>query len=203
MSENIYPIYEKMLPQAAKEDLLKQKGMVFWLTGLSGSGKSTLAIQAERHLHDMGQLVKLLDGDNIRSRINSDLGFSMEARKENIRRVSEIARLFRETGIITLCTFICPTHEARKMASDLIGPEHYREIYVQCDLEEAERRDPKGLYKKARAGEIKDFTGIHSPYEIPEQPDLIVDTGAHDIEYCVQQLLMYIMAEAGIAPPIA
>ena len=184
-----------MLGQAEKEALTGQKGKVFWLTGMSGSGKSTLAIQAERRLHDSGRLVKLLDGDNIRNRINSDLGFSLEARKENIRRVAEIARLFRETGIITLCTFICPTDEARAVAKELIGAEHYREIYVEASLEVCESRDPKGLYKKARAGEIKDFTGIHSPYEIPKTPDLVVPTGELSIEAAVDKLLTYISEE--------
>ncbi|MEM7035836.1 MAG: 3'(2'),5'-bisphosphate nucleotidase CysQ [Bacteroidota bacterium] len=196
--DHIYPVDAKMLPPEAKETLLGQQGMVFWLTGLSGSGKSTVAIQVERHLHAAGHLVKMLDGDNIRNRINSDLGFSMEARKENIRRVAEIARLFRETGVITLCTFICPTIEARAMARDIIGAEHFREIFIDCDLDEAERRDPKGLYKKARAGVIKDFTGIHSPYEKPENPDLIVPTHLQSIGASAQQLLAYIQKETQV-----
>ncbi|MCL4113822.1 UNVERIFIED_CONTAM: hypothetical protein GTU68_037547 [Idotea baltica] len=169
--------------------------MVFWLTGLSGAGKSTLAIQVEREFHERGILVKLLDGDNIRSGINADLGFSMEARKENIRRVAEIAKLFQDTGIVTLCTFICPTIEARQMARDIVGPGRFREIYIEVDLEEAERRDPKGLYKKARAGIIKDFTGIDSAYEAPQNPDLRVRTDQFDIETCVQQLVQYITQE--------
>jgi len=192
MSENIYPIYDQMLTQKEKESLLGTQGKVFWLTGLSGAGKSTLAIQVERRLHEQNKLVKLLDGDNIRSGINADLGFSMEARKENIRRVAEIAKLFKDTGIITICTFICPTIEARKMAREIIGSEHFREVYIEINLEEAERRDPKGLYKKARAGIIKDFTGIDSAYEEPNNPDLRVRTDQSDIETCVQQLVEYI-----------
>lgn len=192
MSENIYPIYDQMLSQKDKENLLGTQGKVFWLTGLSGAGKSTLAIQAERRLHEQKKLVKLLDGDNIRSGINADLGFSMEARKENIRRVAEIAKLFKDTGIITICTFICPTIEARTMARNIIGADHFREIYIEVNLEEAERRDPKGLYKKARAGIIKDFTGIDSAYEEPTHPDLRIRTDQLDIENSVQQLVQYI-----------
>lgn len=194
-SEHIYPIYDRMLPKEEKENLLGQKGMVFWLTGLSGAGKSTLAIQAERHLHAAGRLVKLLDGDNIRSGINAGLGFSMEDRTENIRRVAEVAKLFQETGIITLCTFICPTHAARAMAREIIGASHFREIYVQVDLAEAERRDPKGLYKKARAGLIKNFTGIDSAYEVPKAPDCTISTGTGSVEDSVIELMNYIQQE--------
>ena len=195
MGEHIYPIHDKMLGREAKEELLGQRGKVFWMTGLSGAGKSTLAIQAERRLHEQGRLVKILDGDNIRSRINSDLGFSMEARKENIRRVAEIASLFHELGAIVLCTFICPTEAARAMARDIIGAEHYKEVYIQVDLTEAESRDPKGLYKKARAGEIKNFTGIDSVYEVPANPDFVVQTGGRPIEDSVNQLLGFILPE--------
>lgn len=198
MADHIYPIYDRMLPLKEKENLLKQQGKVFWLTGLSGAGKSTIAIQAERRFHEKGHLVKLLDGDNIRSGINSDLGFTMEERKENIRRVAEIAKLFQDTGIITLCTFICPTEEARSMARDIIGSDRYKEVYVSVSLEEAEKRDPKGLYKKARAGIIKNFTGIDSAYEVPEQPDLILQTDHHSIEECVAQLVDYISTECDI-----
>ncbi len=195
MADHIYPIYDRMLAPEEKESLLQQKGMVFWLTGLSGAGKSTLAIQVERRFHEQGKLVKLLDGDNIRSGINSDLGFTMESRKENIRRVAEIAKLFKETGIITLCTFICPTEEARNMARGIIGEEGYKEVYIEVDLAEAEKRDPKGLYKKARAGIIKNFTGIDSAYEVPASPDLRVRTDQHDIEACVAQLVEFISQE--------
>lgn len=195
MADNIYPIYDRMLAPADKEALLKQKGKVFWFTGLSGAGKSTLAIQVERRFHEQGHLVKLLDGDNIRSGINSDLGFSMDARKENIRRVAEIAKLFKDTGIITLCSFICPTIEAREMAREIIGKDNYREVYIEVNLAEAEKRDPKGLYKKARAGIIKDFTGIDSAYEAPINPDLRIRTDQNDIETCVGQLVDFISRE--------
>ena len=198
MADHIYPIYDRMLSPEDKEQLLEQKGKVFWFTGLSGSGKSTLAIQVERRFHEKGKLVKLLDGDNIRSGINSDLGFTMEDRKENIRRVAEIAKLFKDTGIITLCTFICPTEEARKMAQSIIGADDYREVYISVSLEEAEKRDPKGLYKKARAGIIKNFTGIDSVYETPQHPDLIVQTDQHSIEACVNQLVDFISQECSI-----
>jgi len=196
MADHIYPIYDRMLPRSAKETLLQQQGAVYWFTGLSGAGKSTLAIQVERRLHEQGHLVKLLDGDNIRSGINSDLGFAMEDRRENIRRVAEIAKLFADTGIITLCTFICPTHAARQMAREIIGTDHFKEVYIHVDLEEAERRDPKGLYKKARAGEIKNFTGIDSPYEIPERPDLKVNTSGQSIEDSVGQIMDFIAQTA-------
>ncbi len=195
MADHIYPIYDRMLAQADKEHLLQQKGKVFWLTGLSGAGKSTLAIQVERRFHEQGHLVKLLDGDNIRSGINADLGFTMESRTENIRRVAEIAKLFKATGIITLCSFICPTIEAREMAGEIIGKDDYREVFIEVDLAEAEKRDPKGLYKKARAGMIKNFTGIDSAYEAPPNPDLRIRTDQYDIETCVNQLVDFISRE--------
>jgi adenylyl-sulfate kinase len=194
--DHIFPIDAKMVPQSEKEALLGQRGMVFWLTGLSGAGKSTLAIQAEQRLHAAGHLVKVLDGDNVRHRINSDLGFSLEDREENIRRVAEIAHLFREAGVITICSFICPTIAIRAMARNIIGPEHYREIHVSADLATCESRDPKGLYEKARAGIISDFTGIHSPYEAPENPDLLVQTGKMSVAEAAEVLVNYVRAQA-------
>lgn len=194
-SENLHPIDGKTVPQSEKESLLAQRGMVFWMTGLSGSGKSTLAVLAERRLQESGRLVKVLDGDNIRGRLNSNLGFSMEDRRENIRRVAEVARLFRECGVIALCSFICPTVEIRQMARDTVGAEHFREIYVSADLAACESRDPKGLYKKARAGQIPDFTGIHSPYEAPPSPDLVIPTDKMDVGEAGEMLLQYILRE--------
>lgn len=195
MGEHIYPIHSQMLDLESKEELLGQRSRVFWMTGLSGAGKSTLAIQIERRLHDLGRFCKILDGDNIRSRINADLGFSMEDRKENIRRVAEIGRLFQESGAIVLCTFICPTDEARAMAKSIIGADRYREVYIDVELAEAESRDPKGLYKKARAGLIKDFTGIDSAYEIPRHPDFVVRTGGRSVQESVDDLLAYVLSE--------
>lgn len=192
---NLYPIHSKMVPTAGKEALLKQKGIVFWLTGLSGSGKSTLAMQCERALHEAGHIAKLLDGDNVRKGINSDLGFSIEDREENIRRVAEIAGLFSRAGIVTLCSFISPTRASREMARQIVGPDRFRLIHVSTSLEACENRDPKGLYKRARKGEIPDFTGIHSPYEKPEQPDFVIDTGAEGIERSTEILMDYISRE--------
>jgi adenylylsulfate kinase len=197
-SENLHPIDGKTVPQIEKENLLAQRGMVFWMTGLSGSGKSTLALNAEKQLHQTGRLVKLLDGDNIRGRLNSNLGFSIEDRRENIRRVAEVARLFRECGVITICSFICPTIEIRQMARETVGADYFREIYVSADLAACESRDPKGLYKKARAGQIPDFTGIHSPYEAPPSPDLTIETAQAEVEESAQKLLNYILQESRI-----
>lgn len=197
-SENLHPIDGKTVPQNEKENLLAQRGMVFWMTGLSGSGKSTLAVLAEQRLHQSGRLVKVLDGDNIRGRLNSNLGFSLDDRRENIRRVAEVARLFRECGVITLCSFICPTVEIRSMARETIGADYFREIYISADLAACESRDPKGLYKKARAGQIPDFTGIHSPYEAPPAPNLTIPTDKLEIREAGEQLLGYILGEAGL-----
>ncbi|MEM0997337.1 MAG: adenylyl-sulfate kinase [Bacteroidota bacterium] len=193
---HIHPIYDRTVPQAEKEALLGQRGMVFWLTGLSGAGKSTLAVQTDRRLHTAGHLTKVLDGDNIRHRINANLGFSLAERQENIRRVAEIARLFREAGVITICSFICPTIEIRAMARDIIGPDYYREIHVSAGLATCEARDPKGLYRKARAGVIPDFTGIHSPYENPPHPDLRLETDKLTVEEASTRLVQYVVQEA-------
>ena len=172
----IYPIFDKMLSREDKESLLGQKGVMIWMTGLSGSGKSTVAIGVERELHKRGILCRILDGDNIRSGINSNLGFSEEDRRENIRRIAEIGKLFVDTGIVTIACFVSPTLELRQMAREIIGPEDFREVYIATPLEECERRDVKGLYARARKGEVKDFTGISAPFEAPTNPDLSLDT---------------------------
>jgi adenylylsulfate kinase len=198
LPDHLHPIEARTVSRKEKEALLRQRGLVFWLTGLSGSGKSTLAIHAERQLHASGHLVKLLDGDNIRSGINSDLRFSLEDRRENIRRIAEVARLFGEAGVIAICSFISPTEEIRALARDIIGREHYREVYVSADLGTCEARDPKGLYEKARAGLIPDFTGIHSPYEAPSSPDLKIGTEKMSEEAAAEMLLGYIRSECGI-----
>lgn len=187
--EHIYPIFDRMLSRTDKETLLGQRGMMIWFTGLSGSGKSTIAIALERELHRRGLLCRILDGDNIRSGINNNLGFSPEDRIENIRRIAEVGRLFVDTGIITLAAFISPTNELRRMAARIIGEDDFFEVYVSTPLEECERRNVKGLYAKARRGEIKEFTGISAPFEKPEHPALTLDTSRLSLEESVKQLL--------------
>lgn len=186
---NIYPIFDQMLSREDKEALLGQKGVMLWFTGLSGSGKSTVAVALERELHRRGRLCRILDGDNIRSGINANLGFSEADRKENIRRIAEVSKLFVDTGIITIAAFISPTEEMRQMAAEIIGRNDFKEIYISTPLEECERRDVKGLYAKARLGEIKNFTGISSPFEVPMNPDLSIDTSAVSLEESVRMLL--------------
>lgn len=186
---NIYPIFDQMLSREDKEALLGQKGVMLWFTGLSGSGKSTVAVALERELHRRGRLCRILDGDNIRSGINANLGFSEADRKENIRRIAEVSKLFVDTGIITIAAFISPTEEMRQMAAEIIGRNDFKEIYISTPLEECEHRDVKGLYAKARLGEIKNFTGISSPFEAPMNPDLSIDTSAVSLEESVRMLL--------------
>ena len=189
MAENIYPIFEKMLQRKDREALLKQKGIMIWFTGLSGSGKSTLAIALERELYKQGILCRILDGDNIRSGINNNLGFSEADRTENIRRIAEVSKLFVDCGIVTLAAFISPTHAIRRMASEIIGEDDFLEVYVSTPIEECERRDVKGLYAKARRGEIKEFTGISSPFEAPEHPFISIDTSRQSLADSVKILL--------------
>lgn len=189
---NIYPIFDRMLTRADKEQLLGQRGMMIWFTGLSGSGKSTIAIAMERELQRRRLLCRILDGDNIRSGINSNLGFSPEDRVENIRRIAEVGKLFVDTGIITLAAFISPTNELRRMAARIIGEQDFYEVYVSTPLEECERRDVKGLYAKARRGEIRDFTGISAPFEVPEHPALSLDTSQLTVEESVDRILKLI-----------
>ena len=189
MAENIYPIFEKMLQRKDREALLKQKGIMIWFTGLSGSGKSTLAIALERELYKQGILCRILDGDNIRSGINNNLGFSEADRTENIRRIAEVSKLFVDCGIVTIAAFISPTHAIRRMASEIIGEDDFLEVYVSTPIEECERRDVKGLYAKARRGEIKEFTGISSPFEAPEHPFISIDTSRLSLADSVNILL--------------
>ena len=186
---HIYPIFDKMLSRTDKEQLLGQRGVMLWFTGLSGSGKSTVAIALERELPRRGRLCRLLDGDNIRAGINANLGFSAEDRRENIRRIAEVAKLFVDTGIITIAAFISPTEEMRSMAAEIIGPEDFKEVYISTPIEECERRDVKGLYAKARRGEIPNFTGISAPFEAPKHPALSLDTSRLSLEESVAQLL--------------
>jgi adenylylsulfate kinase len=187
--DHLYPVFDKMLPRSAKETLLGQSGAVIWMYGLSGSGKSTLANLLERRLHADGRLVKVLDGDNIRSGLNRNLGFSDEDRLENIRRVSEVAKLFAECGVITITSFITPNNELRRLAREIVGDADLLEVYVKASFETCRVRDPKGLYAKVAAGEVKQFTGKDSAFEEPESPDLIIDTEAFSEEECLAQLL--------------
>ena len=182
MAENIYPIYDQMMSREDKEQLLGQRGLMVWFTGLSGSGKSTVAMSVERELHKRGILCRILDGDNIRSGINNNLGFSQEDRKENIRRIAEVGKLFVHTGIVTLACFVSPTEDIREMARGIIGSEDFKEVFVSTPLEECERRDVKGLYARARRGEVKDFTGISAPFEAPAHPALSIDTSRLSLE---------------------
>lgn len=191
--ENIHPIFDKMQSREAKEQQLRQRGLTVWFTGLSGSGKSTIAVALERRLSQQGIFSRILDGDNIRTGINRGLGFSEEERRENIRRIAEVSKLFTETGIVTLSAFVSPTNELREMAREIIGKEDFVEIFVATPLEECERRDVKGLYAKARRGEIKDFTGITSPFEAPESPALAIDTTNLSVEEAVERVLEIIV----------
>ena len=178
-----------MLSRKDKEQLLGQRGTMLWFTGLSGSGKSTIAIALERELHKRGLLCRILDGDNIRTGINANLGFSAEDRCENIRRVAEVAKLFVDTGIITIAAFVSPTEELRNIAERIIGQADFKEIYISTPIEECERRDVKGLYARARKGEVKNFTGISAPFEAPQHPALSLDTSRLSVEECVNSLL--------------
>lgn len=196
-TNNIYPIFDRMMGREDKETLLKQRSVMVWFTGLSGSGKSTIAIALERELHQRGLLCRILDGDNIRSGINNNLGFSVEDRVENIRRIAEVSKLFIDTGVITIAAFISPNNELREMASSIIGKENFLEIYVNTPIEECERRDVKGLYAKARKGEIKDFTGVSAPFEAPEHPALSLDTSVLSLEESVNKLLELILPKVG------
>lgn len=193
---NIYPIFDRMMSRDDKEQLLKQRGMMLWFTGLSGSGKSTVAIALERELHSRGLLCRILDGDNIRSGINNNLGFSAEDRVENIRRIAEVGRLFVDTGIITIAAFISPNNQLREIAAEIIGKDDFVEVFVSTPLEECEKRDVKGLYAKARRGEIKNFTGISAPFEAPEHPDITLDTSKLPVEESVKILLDYVLPKA-------
>ena len=192
-NNNIYPIFDRMLTRADKEELLNQHSVMIWFTGLSGSGKSTIAIALERELQKRGLLCRILDGDNIRSGINNNLGFSEEDRVENIRRIAEIGKLFVDTGIITIAAFISPNNDIREMAANIIGKENFLEIFVCTPIEECERRDVKGLYAKARRGEIKNFTGISAPFEAPANPALSIDTSKLSVEESVNKLLELIL----------
>lgn len=188
-NNNIHTTFEHLLSRSDKEILLNQNAAVFWLTGLSGSGKSTLTQRIEKKLHQQGFFTVVLDGDNVRSGLNNNLGFSEADRSENIRRIAEVAKLFLNAGVITFCCFVSPTVSIRKMAQQIVGETNFYEIYVNASFAECEKRDVKGLYKKARNGEIKNFTGLDAPFEAPMNPFLEIDTSKLSIEESVE--LMY------------
>ena len=184
-----------------REEREKSKGhraFVLWFTGFSGSGKSTIANAVEQALFKTGMHTYILDGDNIRNGINKELGFSPEDRNENLRRIAEVARLFVDAGIITLAAFISPTQKDRAMVKEIVGASNFYEIFIDTPLEICEQRDPKGLYKKARAGEIKDFTGIHAPYEPPQQPDVHILPAENSLESCVEKVITFVKKQSAL-----
>ena len=193
-SKNLFP-HDHYVNASSRKELIKQKPLLIWLSGLSGSGKSTIANELEKKLFENGYLSYLLDGDNIRVGLNKDLGFSDKDRKENIRRISEVSRLMLDAGLIVITAFISPFEEERELAKSLVKEENYFLVHVDCSVEKCEERDVKGLYKKARAGEIKNFTGIDSPYEIPKNPNLIVDTEKESISESVDKIYTAITSQ--------
>ncbi len=194
---NIHPtnIY---LTRSDKEQYLKQKAKVIWITGLSGSGKSTLAHGLERKLAESGYFTQVLDGDNIRSGINKNLGFTEEDRTENIRRIAEVNKLFLNCGIITINAFVSPTNDIRHMAREIIGTKDFIEIFVDASFETCTKRDPKGLYKKALAGEIKNFTGLDSPFDRPDNAEVTINTDKLSIEEGIEKALKYVLEDVKI-----
>lgn len=190
---NIYPVFDKILQRKDKEQLLRQRSKVIWMTGLSGAGKTTIAKHLDEALYKQGYVAQILDGDNIRAGINSNLSFTDTDRFENIRRIAEISKLFINCGIIIINSFISPTDTIRKMALDIIGRENFVEVFVSAPLNVCEQRDTKGLYAKARRGEIRNFTGIDSPFEIPADADVTIHTDQQTIEESVTQLLDYLL----------
>ncbi|MBL1233383.1 MAG: adenylyl-sulfate kinase [Flavobacteriales bacterium] len=186
--KNIFPIFDQIVGRKEKELLLNQTAKVIWMTGLSGSGKSTIAIALEKELAQKGFLTQVLDGDNIRTGINNNLGFSDADRTENIRRIAEVSKLFVNCGVITINCFVSPTNTIRNAAKEIIGAENFVEVFIDTPLEICEQRDVKGLYKKARAGEIKDFTGINAPFEVPENAAIIVKTANKTVEESVNTI---------------
>lgn len=191
--KNIHPVFDQILNRPDKEKLLNQHSRVIWMTGLSGSGKTTIGTHIEHELNKRGYLTQVLDGDNIRSGINNNLGFSEEDRYENIRRIAEVSKLFMNCGIICINSFISPTREIRHMAMEIIGKENFIEVFINAPLEVCESRDVKGLYKKAREGKIKNFTGIDAPFEEPIKPDIELKTDKLSIKESTEKALKHIL----------
>ena len=192
---NIHPVFDQIINKQQKEKLLNQKAKVLWFTGLSGSGKTTLGTSIEKELFNRGFLTQILDGDNIRSGINKNLKFTEKDRVENIRRIAEVTKLFLNCGVIAINCFISPTKESRDMAKSIIGKENLIEVFVSTPIEVCEKRDIKGLYAKARSGELKNFTGISSPFETPEHPDITVNTAELSLEESTQKILDFLLKE--------
>jgi adenylylsulfate kinase len=190
---NLIYLHEPPVNREEKEAVLKQRARVIWMTGLSGSGKTTIGLALERELFRRGYLIQLLDGDLVRKGINNNLAFSVEDRVENIRRIAEVSKLFLQSGIITINCFISPTRDIRSMARNIIGSDDFIEVFMNAPLEICEQRDSKGLYARARKGEIKEFTGIDSPFEPPDHPDLELRTGEMTIEETLRKALDYIL----------
>ena len=199
MADNIHPIFDRLLGRDEKEQQLNQTAKVIWMTGLSGSGKSTIAIAFEKLLHAKGFQTMVLDGDNTRTGICNNLGFSLEDRAENIRRIAEVSKLFTQAGIVCINSFVSPTREIRAMAQEIIGKDDFLEVYINAPLEVCEERDVKGLYQKARNGEIKGFTGIDSPYEAPQNPYLEIRTDQQSLEESVTLVFNKILPLIGKA----
>lgn len=184
--------HETTITKEERHQLNQHKGGILWFTGLSGSGKSTLSNAVEKKLYQMGARTYVLDGDNVRHGLNKDLGFSPEDRRENIRRIGEVAKLFVDAGFIVITAFISPYQEDRQLARNLVEEKEFHEVYVKCSLAECEKRDPKGLYQKARNGEIPQFTGISAPYEEPYKAELLVETDKHTIDESVSKVVQYL-----------
>ena len=198
MKENLHPISDRLLTRAHREAVTKQRGAVIWMCGLSGSGKSTLATALERRLHDQGKLVYVLDGDNIRTGLNSGLSFSDEDRKENIRRIAEVSKLFVDAGVVTINSFITPSSKLRTMAREIIGKDDLIEVYVKASFEICMKRDVKGLYAKAGKGLVPQFTGKDSGFEEPLDSDLVIDTESQSVEESVETLYEFVLPKVTI-----
>lgn len=192
MADHIHPEFHRFLTQQDKESLLGQHGIVVWMTGLSGSGKSTIANATERRLHEMGRITTILDGDNLRTGLNRDLGFSDDDRQENIRRTAEVAKLFASQGIITFVSLITPKNVFRHTARQIVGA-GYCEVFIRASYEQCAERDPKGLYKKAATGQVNQFTGKDSGFEEPDSAELVLDTGSHSVDECTTILIAHVL----------
>jgi len=191
--KHIFPVFDKILGRTDKEKLLGQKAVVIWLTGLSGSGKTTIARALEKELHNRGFICQVLDGDNIRSGINNNLGFTNDDRNENIRRIAEVSKLFLNCGIININSFISPTEDIRQTAIDIIGTNDFVEVYVNAPVSVCEKRDVKGLYKKARAGLIRNFTGVDTAFEAPQNPDIELHSDKMSVEESVSLIMEHVL----------
>lgn len=192
---NIHPTFHHLLQRNDKEQLLQQKALCIWMTGLSGSGKSTIAQGLEKKLHEKGILTKILDGDNVRTGINNNLGFSEVDRTENIRRIAEVNKLFLDAGIVTINSFVSPTKDIRDLAKNIIGEQDFYEVYINASFEECAKRDVKGLYEKALKGEIKNFTGLDAPFEAPSDAALEIKTAEQSIEESIETIYAFFISK--------